>query len=417
MLEALLVERARAAVRAARRFPRSSRAEPGRPPRPAHLHDRPGHGEGLRRRALVPPRGGRDPRVGAHRRRLATSSAPARPLDDGAAERAFSTYVPGTVAPMLPPRARRRCLLACARTRTGCASRSRSRRAASRSFYRSVIRSDARLTYGEAERREAPPDDPRGARAERRARDETCANGGSRAARCRSRRPRSCSASTDQGGVAEAWLEGEPHAHMLVEELMILANEHVAAFLAVAAARGALPRPRAARPAGGRAAAREAHRPRRADAARARRGSRRSRRPCSPGEISKRVARVRRAVGPRARGVPVARPARAQAGALRPARTSATPGSRAPRTATSPRRSAATRTSSCTVRLLRELGLVGRPRARRPAAPRRARVGARARGGEGSSTSPTTSASPGCSSGALFELRLGRALGRARSPG
>jgi ribonuclease R len=35
-----------------------------------------------------------------------------------------------------------------------------------------------------------------------------------------------------QGGVADAWLEGEPHAHMLVEELMILANERVGAFLA-----------------------------------------------------------------------------------------------------------------------------------------------------------------------------------------
>ena len=34
------------------------------------------------------------------------------------------------------------------------------------------------------------------------------------------------------GGVADAWLEGEPHAHMLVEELMILANEQVGAFLA-----------------------------------------------------------------------------------------------------------------------------------------------------------------------------------------
>ena len=40
----------------------------------------------------------------------------------------------------------------------------------------------------------------------------------------RSRRPRSRSGSTT-GGVAEAWLESEPHAHMLVEELMILANE------------------------------------------------------------------------------------------------------------------------------------------------------------------------------------------------
>ena len=36
------------------------------------------------------------------------------------------------------------------------------------------------------------------------------------------------------GGVADAWLEGEPHAHMLVEELMILANECVGAFLVVA---------------------------------------------------------------------------------------------------------------------------------------------------------------------------------------
>ena len=34
-----------------------------------------------------------------------------------------------------------------------------------------------------------------------------------------------------EGGVADAWLEGEPHAHMLVEELMVLANELVGAFL------------------------------------------------------------------------------------------------------------------------------------------------------------------------------------------
>ena len=36
----------------------------------------------------------------------------------------------------------------------------------------------------------------------------------------------------DDGRVADARLEGEPYAHMLVEELMLLANEHVAAFLA-----------------------------------------------------------------------------------------------------------------------------------------------------------------------------------------
>jgi ribonuclease R len=32
--------------------------------------------------------------------------------------------------------------------------------------------------------------------------------------------------------VTDAWLEGEPHAHMLVEELMLLANERVAELLA-----------------------------------------------------------------------------------------------------------------------------------------------------------------------------------------
>ena len=35
----------------------------------------------------------------------------------------------------------------------------------------------------------------------------------------------------DDGNVERAWLEGEAHAHALVEELMILANEAVAAFL------------------------------------------------------------------------------------------------------------------------------------------------------------------------------------------
>ncbi|MDX6543935.1 MAG: ribonuclease, partial [Gaiellaceae bacterium] len=35
-----------------------------------------------------------------------------------------------------------------------------------------------------------------------------------------------------QGGVARAWRESEPHAHMLIEELMILANECVARLLA-----------------------------------------------------------------------------------------------------------------------------------------------------------------------------------------
>ena len=147
---------------------------------------------------------------------------------------------------------------------------------------------------------------------------------------------------------------------------MILANENVAAFLAAGAAT------RSTASTSGPTRRRSSCCSRSSPTSTCRRrprpsGSRRSQAAVLAGEISKRVAAVRRAVRARARGVPVARPARAQAGAVRPARISATPGSRAPRTATSPRRSGATRTSSSTARLLRELGLVGRPRARRPA--------------------------------------------------
>jgi ribonuclease R len=98
-------------------------------------------------------------------------------------------------------------------------------------FYRSTIRSDARLTYGEAERREAPP-----------AVLEALALNDELAAAWRAARfargalqvqtPEAVFRFDGEGGVADAWLEGEPHAHALVEELMIRANEHVGAFLA-----------------------------------------------------------------------------------------------------------------------------------------------------------------------------------------
>ncbi len=98
-------------------------------------------------------------------------------------------------------------------------------------FYRSVIRSDARLTYGQAQRREAPGP----------ILDQLELND-ELATTLRARRfargalqvqtPEVAFRFDGDGGIAEAWLEGEPHAHMLVEELMILANESVGAFLA-----------------------------------------------------------------------------------------------------------------------------------------------------------------------------------------
>jgi ribonuclease R len=68
------------------------------------------------------------------------------------------------------------------------------------------------------------------------------------------------------GGVERAWIEDEPLAHSLVEEMMILANEAVAGPARRAKARGAVPRARAAGAAVGRAPPRQARGARGADA-------------------------------------------------------------------------------------------------------------------------------------------------------
>jgi ribonuclease R len=152
------------------------------------------------------------------------------PLDRGAARRAFSTYVPGAVAPMLPHElADDLCSLRPHQDRL-CVTVEMPPDAEP-TFYRSVIRSDARLTYAEAQRREAPPE----------ILDQLTLNE-ELAVALRAKRfargalqvqtPETVFRFDGNGGVADAWLEGEPHSHMLVEELMILANEHVAAFLA-----------------------------------------------------------------------------------------------------------------------------------------------------------------------------------------
>ncbi|MFZ1880177.1 MAG: RNB domain-containing ribonuclease [Gaiellaceae bacterium] len=152
-------------------------------------------------------------------------------LDQGAAQRALSTYVPGKVAPMLPHAlADDACSLRPNQDRL-CVTVELPPGGGEPEFYRSVIRSDARLTYGEAERREAAPEIL-----------EALAMNDELATVLRERRfargalqvqtPEVAFRFDGKGGVADAWLEGEAHAHMLVEELMILANESVGAFLA-----------------------------------------------------------------------------------------------------------------------------------------------------------------------------------------
>ena len=160
------------------------------------------------------------------------------PLDRGAAERGNSVYVPGLVAPMLPP----------ALSDEACSLRPREERMTvtvevpfdsqlepgQPRFYRSVISSDERFSYGQVQRilEEGEPhrllDDlrltERLVTALRRRRFERGA--------LRVESKEVTFVFDDRGGVERAYFEQEAHAHMLVEELMILANEAVAELLA-----------------------------------------------------------------------------------------------------------------------------------------------------------------------------------------
>jgi len=152
------------------------------------------------------------------------------PLDRGAAERALSTYVPGLVAPMLPPELSNDLCSLRQDVERLCVTVEFAPDGAP-SFYRSVIRSDARLTYGQAQRRDVPG---------KVAGELELA--GAYSADLRRRRfargalrvesPEISFEFDGEGGVARAWREGEPESHALVEELMILANEAVAGLLA-----------------------------------------------------------------------------------------------------------------------------------------------------------------------------------------
>jgi ribonuclease R len=152
------------------------------------------------------------------------------PLDHGAAARAFTTYVPGRAASMLPPElADDRCSLRPYEDRLTVTVEFPPDDADPR-LYRSVIRSDARLTYGQAERREAEPTIAaaleRTDRLTAELRDQRFSRGA-----LRIESPEIAFEFDGRGGVARAWKESEATAHRLVEELMIRANEAVAELL------------------------------------------------------------------------------------------------------------------------------------------------------------------------------------------
>jgi ribonuclease R len=179
-------------------------------------------------------------RVWVHIADVSRYVAPGSALDRDAAGRALSVYVPGTAEPMLPERlSNSLCSLVPFRERfcvtievpfDGNGS------AGTPTFYRSVIRSNERLTYSHAEalltgRERAEP-----------GLLEALVLAEQLAAELRRQRYRRGAlrietgeivfAFDGRGGVERAWVEGEPLAHALVEELMIVANEAVGEVLA-----------------------------------------------------------------------------------------------------------------------------------------------------------------------------------------
>ena len=162
------------------------------------------------------------------------------PLDRGAAERGFSVYVPGLVAPMLPhDLADDACSLRPNQDRLTVTVEvpfDADLRAGEPLFYRSAVRSRARLTYGQAERilagtERAEPEVEEGLGLAERLATELRRRRFARGALHIETREITF-AFDGRGGVERAWSESEPHAHVLVEELMILANESVGALLA-----------------------------------------------------------------------------------------------------------------------------------------------------------------------------------------
>jgi ribonuclease R len=177
-------------------------------------------------------------RLWIHIADVAAHVRPGSGLDGEALERANSTYVPGTVEPMLPAvLSDEACSLApgverlavTAEIELGPAAAVRSAR-----FYRSRIRSDARLDYDHLDRVFAGRETPPAAVLEPLAIARSAAGelGASRAAEQLVVDSREPEFSFDgDGHVVSARAVEQTEAHRLVERLMILANEQVAALL------------------------------------------------------------------------------------------------------------------------------------------------------------------------------------------
>jgi ribonuclease R len=188
--------------------------------------------------AVSAQREGRGWRVWIHIADVAAHVRPGSPLDLEALRRANSTYVPGTVEPMLPySLSSGACSLSPGVERLAVTAEielDAEARPTRTSFYRSRIRSDARLDYDQLDcvfdGREQPPAavaEPLAA-----ARDVAAGLGEHRGDTSLDVESAEPEFEFDaEGNVVSAHRVPQTEAHRLIERLMILTNERVAEFL------------------------------------------------------------------------------------------------------------------------------------------------------------------------------------------
>jgi ribonuclease R len=188
--------------------------------------------------AVSAQREGEGWRIWVHIADVAAHVRPGSPLDLEALRRANSTYVPGTVEPMLPHSlSSGACSLSPGVERLAVTAEvelDRDARPTRTRFYRSRIRSDVRLDYDQLDRifdgREEPPAavaEPLAA-----ARDAAAALGEHRRAASLDIESAEPEFEFDAAGnVAAAHRVPQTEAHRLIERLMVFTNERVAEFL------------------------------------------------------------------------------------------------------------------------------------------------------------------------------------------
>ena len=189
--------------------------------------------------AISASREGDSIRVWVHIADVSAFVRPGRAVEAEAFRRGTSVYVPGAVEPMLPEAlSNRACSLVPGAERFAVTVEMelRGERAANVSFYRSLIRSDARLDYDQVDRvfaGDEPADEPW-------AEPLAAARDAARVLREWREQRGSLEVSSseplfefdDAGHVVGVRHAVQTESHSLIEQLMILANEQVAGYLA-----------------------------------------------------------------------------------------------------------------------------------------------------------------------------------------